>query len=210
GGRGVRARGVRHVEDCSGKTGMLRYLGRRSVLLAAGSARAASLAPLPTPARAAERKAPAGAVWRESPNDPTKVPGTPTAEDGGYGSRSQFATELRWRYPTPTTLSSWTMTPLHTSEGIITPSRLHLQRHPDDRSRPAFPVRAWLGRAVEEVHDGRHQTFPVGLAAAFHRMLRQRAHRMAQAHVEDRSGHPRPAQHLGMDGGAILDIGARG
>src|SRR5262252_6975873 len=119
----------REPEDCSCKTGMFPQLGRRSVLVAAGSALAASLAPLPTPARAAERKAPAGAVWRESPNDPTKVPGTPTAEDDGYGSRSQFATEVRWRYPTPTTLSSWTMTPLDTSEGIITPSGLHFERH---------------------------------------------------------------------------------
>jgi len=74
----------REPEDCSCKTGMFPQLGRRSVLVAAGSALAASLAPLPTPARAAERKAPAGAVWRESPNDPTKVPGTPTAEDGRY------------------------------------------------------------------------------------------------------------------------------
>src|SRR5215469_5495489 len=123
------ARRGREPEDCSCKTGMFPQLGRRSVLVAAGSALAASLAPLPTPARAAERKAPAGAVWRESPNDPTKVPGTPTAEDGGYGSRSQFATEVRWRYPTPTTLSSWTMTPLDTSEGIITPSGLHFERH---------------------------------------------------------------------------------
>jgi sulfane dehydrogenase subunit SoxC len=82
------ARRDQEAEDCSCKTGMFPQLGRRSVLVAAGSALAASLAPLPTPTRAAERKAPAGAVWREAPNDPTKVPGTATAEDGGYGSRS--------------------------------------------------------------------------------------------------------------------------
>ena len=70
-----------------------------------------------------------GAVWRDVPDDPTKVPGTPTAEDGGYGSRSQFETEARWRYPTPTTISSWTMTPLDKSEGIVTPSGLHFERH---------------------------------------------------------------------------------
>ena len=123
------ARRGQEAEDCSCKTGMFPHLGRRSVLFAAGSALAAGLAPLPMPARAAERKAPAGAVWREPPSDPTKVPGTPIAEDGGYGSRSQFETEVRWRYPTPTTLSSWTMTPLDTSEGIITPSGLHFERH---------------------------------------------------------------------------------
>src|SRR5262245_24275734 len=89
------ARRGEEAEDCSCKTGMFPHLGRRSVLFAAGSALAASV----VPTRAAERKAPAGAVWRESPSDPTKVPGTPTAEDGGYGSRSQFETEVRWRYP---------------------------------------------------------------------------------------------------------------
>src|SRR6516165_10386862 len=54
------ARRGREPEDCSCKTGMFPHLGRRSVLVAAGSALAASLAPLPTPARAAERKAPSG------------------------------------------------------------------------------------------------------------------------------------------------------
>src|SRR5262249_47700393 len=129
------ARRGQEAEDCSCKTGMFPHLGRRSVLFAAGSALAASV----VPTRAAERKAPAGAVWRDPPSDPTKVPGTPTAEDGGaetppaedggYGSRSQFETEVRWRYPTPTTISSWTMTPLDRSEGIITPSGLHFERH---------------------------------------------------------------------------------
>src|SRR5262245_66511412 len=100
---------------------MFPHLGRRSVLFAAGSALAASV----VPTRAAERKAPAGAVWREPPNDPTKVPGTPTAEDGGYGSRSQFKNEDRCRHPTPTALSSRTVTAIHPCDGMRTPSGLH-------------------------------------------------------------------------------------
>jgi sulfane dehydrogenase subunit SoxC len=108
------------LEDCDCKTGMFPDPGRRSVLFAAGSALAAGMASLLTPARAAERKAPPGAVLRDVPDDPTKVPGTPIAEDGGYGSRSQFETEVRWRFPTATTISSWTMSPLDKSEGIIT------------------------------------------------------------------------------------------
>ena len=46
------------------------------------------------------------------PDDPTKVQGRLTGDDGGYGTRSQFETEVRWRFPTPTQESSWTMTPL--------------------------------------------------------------------------------------------------
>src|SRR5262249_4055239 len=129
------ARRDQEAEDCSCKSGMFPHLGRRSVLFAAGSALAAGLAPLamawppggasaPTAARVRAR-----AGWEEPTSDPTKVPGRAIAEDGGYGSRSQFETEVRWRYPTPTTLSSWTMTPLDTSEGIITPSGLHFERH---------------------------------------------------------------------------------
>jgi sulfane dehydrogenase subunit SoxC len=95
------ARRRQELENCDCKTGMFPDPGRRRALLAAGSALAASMTL--APARAAERKAPPGAVWRDVPDDPTKVPGTPTAEDGGYGSRSQFESEVRWRYPTATT-----------------------------------------------------------------------------------------------------------
>jgi sulfane dehydrogenase subunit SoxC len=123
------ARRRQELEDCACKSGMFPSPGRRSVLFAAGSALAASIGSSLMPARAEDRKAPAGAVWRDVPDDPTKVQGTPTNEDGGYGSRSQFETEARRRFPTPTILSSWTMTPLDKSEGIITPSGLHFERH---------------------------------------------------------------------------------
>ncbi len=113
----------------AGKRGMLPNPTKRRVLFAAGSTLAAGVASVLTRARAADHKAPPGAVWREVPEDPTKVPGTSIGEDGGYGSRSEFETEARWRYPTPTTISSWTMTPLDKSEGIITPSGLHFERH---------------------------------------------------------------------------------
>ena len=73
--------------------------------------------------------APPGAVDYDVPADPTKVPGRPTNADGGYGTRSQFETEVRWRFPTATAESSWTMTPLESGHGIITPSGLHFERH---------------------------------------------------------------------------------
>jgi len=46
-------------------------------------------------------------------------------EDGGYGSRSQFETEVRWANPTRTAGFS----PLQNSYGTITPSGLHYERH---------------------------------------------------------------------------------
>jgi sulfane dehydrogenase subunit SoxC len=99
--------------------------GRRAFLAAAAAAAGAG-ALLPGSVRA---KAPAGAVERDVPADPTKQQGVPTNDDGGYGSRSQFETEARWRFGTATKESSWTMTPLEHGMGVITPSGLHFERH---------------------------------------------------------------------------------
>ena len=77
----------------------------------------------------AEAAAPPGAIEYPVPEDPTKVQGRLTNADGGYGSRSQFESEVRWRFPTATKESSWTMTPLDKSKGMITPSGLHFERH---------------------------------------------------------------------------------
>jgi sulfane dehydrogenase subunit SoxC len=76
-----------------------------------------------------EAAAPPGAIEYPVPDDPTKVQGRLTNADGGYGSRSQFENEVRWRFPTATKESSWTMTPLDKSKGMITPSGLHFERH---------------------------------------------------------------------------------
>ena len=71
-----------------------------------------------------------GSIDRDVPPDPTKVQGIGVKDDdGGYGSRSQFETEVRDRYATKTTESSWSFTPLQNSMGIITPSGLHYERH---------------------------------------------------------------------------------
>jgi sulfane dehydrogenase subunit SoxC len=71
-----------------------------------------------------------GSIDRDVPTDPTKVQGVGVKDDdGGYGSRSQFETEVRDRYATKTTQSSWSFTPLQNSMGIITPSGLHYERH---------------------------------------------------------------------------------
>ncbi len=68
-----------------------------------------------------------GAVEREVPPDASKVQGYPLADES-YGSRSQFETEVRVRFKTATPESSWTLTPLEKSCGMITPSGLHFER----------------------------------------------------------------------------------
>jgi sulfane dehydrogenase subunit SoxC len=53
------------------------------------------------------------------PNDPTKEQGRPVAADGGYGSRSQFETEVRVRFPTANENTSWSFTPLDKMLGNV-------------------------------------------------------------------------------------------
>jgi sulfane dehydrogenase subunit SoxC len=117
----------RKLEDCDCKEGMFPNPGRRALLRSAAAL--AGAAPVAFLARGVGAEAPPGAVEYEVPDDPTKVQGRLTGDDGGYGTRSQFETEVRWRFPTPTQESSWTMTPLEHGHGIITPSGLHFERH---------------------------------------------------------------------------------
>jgi sulfane dehydrogenase subunit SoxC len=117
----------RALEDCACREGMFPNPSRRRLLR--GAAALAGAAPLAFLGRGAGAAAPPGAVEYEVPEDPTKVQGRLTGEDGGYGTRSQFETEVRWRFPTPTQESSWTMTPLADGHGIVTPSGLHFERH---------------------------------------------------------------------------------
>ncbi|MGH9929517.1 MAG: sulfite dehydrogenase [Pyrinomonadaceae bacterium] len=104
----------------------MRRITSRRHFIAAAAATLGTGAMLPKILSAA---VPPGAVEREVPPDSTKVQGIPTNDDGGYGSRAQFETEVRWRFPTPTKLTSWTMTPLDKGLGVITPSGLHFERH---------------------------------------------------------------------------------
>jgi sulfane dehydrogenase subunit SoxC len=111
-------------EDCDCKQGMFALAAtRRQMFGGAGLVAAVGMtAMLP---RGAEAKAPAGAVEYPVPDDPTKEQGRLMGVDGGYGSRSQFETEVRWVNPTKT--SSWV--PMQNSYGVITPSGLHYERH---------------------------------------------------------------------------------
>jgi len=93
------------------------------MLAGVGMAAAAGAAAIAT--RSAHAKAPPGAVEYPVPADPARVQGRMMGEDGGYGMRSQFETEVRWFNPTRTA----SFTPMASSHGIITPSGLHYERH---------------------------------------------------------------------------------
>lgn len=89
------------------------------------SAVAASTATISAPGAAAAT--PLGSSEHDTPVDATKTQGYPL-DDESYGSRSQFEVEVRTRVKTATQLSSWSLTPLEKSCGIITPSGLHFER----------------------------------------------------------------------------------
>ena len=113
--------------DCDCKDGMFpraSFADRRTFLFAAGS-----LAVGGAPALAQTTKAPPGAIQFPVPDDPTKEQGRPVAADGGYGSRSQFETEVRVRFPTANENTSWSFTPLDKMLGNTTASGLHFERH---------------------------------------------------------------------------------
>jgi len=116
----------REAQECDCKDGMFPRspASRRKFLFAAGSA--ASLA---GSTAALAQKAPPGAVYYDVPADSTKELGRAVTAEGGYGSRSQFETEVRVRFPTPNEYTSWSFTPLDKMVGNLTASSLHFERH---------------------------------------------------------------------------------
>jgi sulfane dehydrogenase subunit SoxC len=116
----------RRAEECDCKDGMFPLLpaSRRRFLLAAGSA-----AGFASSTAALAQKAPPGAVYYDAPADSTKELGRAVTAEGGYGSRSQFETEVRVRFPTPNEYTSWSFTPLDKMVGNLTASGLHFERH---------------------------------------------------------------------------------
>jgi sulfane dehydrogenase subunit SoxC len=118
-------------EDCDCKDGMFpgrAPANRRKFLFAAGSSAGAAAAVMLGNSAAAQQ-APPGAIRFDVPADPTKEQGRAVAADGGYGSRSQFETEVRMRFPTANENTSWSFTPLDRMLGNTTASGLHFERH---------------------------------------------------------------------------------
>jgi sulfane dehydrogenase subunit SoxC len=120
----AQARALASREDCECKEGMFALAAtRRQMFGGAGLVAAVGMtAMLP---RAATAKAPPGAVEYPVPADPTREQGRVMGVDGGYGSRSQFESEVRWFNPAKTA----SFTPTQSGYGIITPSGLHYERH---------------------------------------------------------------------------------
>lgn len=115
------------AEDCECKEGMFPNLGRRQVLLAAGTGLAAAAAGI---APASDTVRTIGSSDNTvTPRDPTRVPGRPIGIHNGYGLRSPFETEIRGISETTSNLAAWSMTPLAKSLGIVTPSGLHFERY---------------------------------------------------------------------------------
>ncbi|WP_334149087.1 sulfite dehydrogenase [Hyphomicrobium sp.] len=102
---------------------------RRKLLFAGAAATAASGLGAGRAYAAANAKGPPGSVLYDVPEDSTKVMGRGVHEDGGYGTRSQFETEVRVKADNPSDVTSWTFTPLASTIGNLTPSGLHFERH---------------------------------------------------------------------------------
>lgn len=118
------------ADECDCRDGVRIDLPRRSFLGRAAGAGAGLIAASVGAAAAQEAaKAPPGAVLYDVAEDPTKEPGRPQLMDGGYGTRSQFETEVRVPEDNPTDITSWTFTPLASMIGNLTPSGLHFERH---------------------------------------------------------------------------------
>lgn len=118
------------AEPCPCKEGMKPDvdLGRRKLLFSAAAATATGVA-IARPALAEKNSAPPGATHYDVAEDPTKEPGRGVHEDGGYGTRSQFETEVRVKADRASDITSWTFTPLAATIGNLTPSGLHFERH---------------------------------------------------------------------------------
>jgi sulfane dehydrogenase subunit SoxC len=112
-------------EPCECKEGMFPTRPSRRGLLRGVGVSAAAVAAAVVSTDRGNAKAPPGAIEYPVQADPTKEPSRGAGDDGGYGSRSQFETEVRWW----SRIRTASYTPLHKSHGIITPSGLHFERH---------------------------------------------------------------------------------
>lgn len=117
-----RNRDEQHCDCTDGMFPRSAPTNRRKFLFAAGS-----VAGIVGSTAAVAQAAP-GAVSYDVPPDSTKVQGRPIGEDGGYGTRSQFETEVRMRFPTANAYTSWSFTPLQNMVGNTTASGLHFER----------------------------------------------------------------------------------
>jgi sulfane dehydrogenase subunit SoxC len=120
----AQARSIAALEDCECKNGMFALAASRRQLLS-GTGLIAAVGMTAMLPRNAEAKVPPGAVEYPVQGDSTKEQGRMMGMDGGYGSRSQFETEVRWTNP----IKKAGFSPLQNGYGTITPSGLHYEVH---------------------------------------------------------------------------------
>ena len=156
-----RAFEARDTVDCDCKEGMFQKVSRRG-LLAGGAALGGGL--LASGATRAE--APPGAVEYPVQPDPTKEQGRLILDDGGYGSRSQFENEVRWRYPTASLdfelVNDATRFRIWHRHAVGIAFRAASWGDSDDRPRGSHVDTAWHGRSADALYDGRPETATVG------------------------------------------------
>ena len=149
--------------------------------------------------RARDAKAPPGAVEYPVPADSTKEPGRVMGEDGGYGSRSQFESEVRWVNPTRTA----SFVPMQNSYGTITPSGTALRapscRHPEHRSGQAPPRHSRPRRPADQVFAGRLKRFPTISRTYFMECSGTTGSELMKVSAADGAADPRPGLHIRMD-----------
>ena len=95
----AQAKNIAAQEDCECKDGMFALAATRRQIFA-GSGLVAAVGMTVMLPRAAGAKAPAGSVEYPVEDNSTKEQGRMMGVDGGYGSRSQFESEVRWTNPT--------------------------------------------------------------------------------------------------------------
>ncbi len=156
------------VSPCPCQDGMFpAALGRR-MLFGVGAAAAAM-----TPLRAATEAASQATALPDS----TRVPGRPTGQDGGYGSRSSFEHAHRILGPYPNELTTWAFSPLASQMGNITASSLHYERHHS---------------GIPTIDPARHSLMVHGMvtiAKRFSMADLQRLPRVSQTHFIECSGN---------------------
>ena len=198
----------RELQDCDCKQGMFPNPRRRRVLFAAGTTLGAAAAGFLSISTRAQHGPGASPSALDVPDDPTKVPGRPI-EDASCGVRSPFETELRRRSMSPNGFTAWSMTPLASSLGIITPSGLHFERFRN--GVPMIdPARHFLF-----VHDlverpRRYSTvdlkrFPSVSRTHFIECNGNSSSEWREATHEDGAVYAWPSQHVGVDWRAVLD-----
>ena len=202
----AQAKNVAALEDCDCKEGMFALAATRRQLFA-GTGLVAAVGMTAMLPRAADAKAPPGAVEYPVQADPTKEQGRMMGVDGGYGSRSQFETEVRWANPTKTAGIFAVAEQLRHDHAVRPPLRAPPRRHPEYRPGQAPPRHPRPGRPADQILARRSQALPDCVAHLFHGMLRhdrQRDHEGTEPTVQRTHGLVSTSEWTGVPLSTLL------